>query len=365
MRTRASLVRWALAGVGLAMVLGCGRVATLAPAGQKTAGMAAQARQAGPGWYAVQLHCHSAYSDGNMGVKALIAEAKQAGLDALALSDHDTTSQWLDPDFVAEKELVMMRSQECGDPHGGNHLGVHGFSGITPIRSTADREDSLAEAARRGGTLIINHPSNNMYPWLPATLDRRAHAVEVWNSFFWSPMLDQSEADKSWRPNEEAITWWAENLAAGARVAAVAAADFHRKPQAVGSPCTLIYAEARTQDAILAGLRAGRTVLVTTPRSERLELTADGDGDGRFETMVGGEVPASAKLRLRVTGAKGEVLLLMRGKRAVWKATVPGQDWATELALPAGEAPFVYARLNGSALPAATARAMTSAIYVR
>lgn len=353
--------------VGLWALAGCAHAA--GPVAARQPESAVQAHATGPAWYAVQLHCHSTYSDGKLGVKQLIAEAKAAGLDALAITDHATTTQWLDPDFVAEEGLVMMHSEEGSGQTGGNHIGLHGFTGITPIPYSMDRDAILAQAVARQATIIINHPCNNMLPWSPLTLDARAHAVEVWNSWFWSPVdydLGDDATERSWRPNEEAIAWWADNLSQGAHVAAIAAADFHQKPQQVGTPCTMIFAQERSEKAILAGLRAGHTLLVTSPQGERVELAADNDGDGRFEAMVGDTVKPGANFRMKVTGAKGCVIRVMRGQTEVLRERVNTDNWGETFALPPGDgAPFVYARLDGSSLPAATVRAMTSAIYLR
>ena len=40
---------------------------------------------------AVDLHVHSTYSDGTLSPAELIANAKEIGLAAMALTDHDTT----------------------------------------------------------------------------------------------------------------------------------------------------------------------------------------------------------------------------------------------------------------------------------
>jgi hypothetical protein len=346
-------------------LVGCGRAMTSAPASRPEAPMAAK-RQSGPAWYAVQLHAHSTISDGLYDVKTMIAMAKQEGLDALSFSEHDTTQQWLDPDFVNEKDLLLLHSMEGRTREDGNHLGIHGMTGMTPIPRYESREDVLRDAAARHATIIINHPANSLFPWKPLVLDPRVHAIEVWNSWFWAPM--EEAPDRSLKHNERAIAWWVECLQGGAKVAAIAAADFHRKPQSIGSPCTLVYAQDRTEPAILAAIRAGRTVLVDTPRSERVELTADADHDGRFEALVGDTVPAGATLRVHVTGGQGRLLKVLRGRQVVLRMTVPGGDWAKELTLPAskpGDAPFVYARLDASGLPAANMRAMTSALYLK
>lgn len=318
-------------------------------------------------WWAVQLHAHSTYSDGKLGVAAMIAKAKAAGLDALAISDHETTTHWLDPAFVVERDLLLLRSLEAADGQGRNHMGVHGLAGIDPIKPEGTRDDVLAQAAKRGATVVMNHPCNRLIPWTPLRLDPRVHAIEVWNSWYWTPLRDRADEapeDRAVRlQNDQAIAWWVDLLAGGARVAAVAAADFHQAPQRLDAPCTLVWAEARTQDAILAGIRAGRTVLVNGPREARLELTADADGDGRFEAMVGDTTRKAARFRLRVTNGAGLTLKLLRGTEVRLERAVPSDDYTTEVVGAGGlGAPFVFARLDGML---STPRAMTSALYLK
>src|SRR5699024_9321264 len=40
------------------------------------------------------LHAHSSWSDGTTGVRELFSQAAEAGLDVLALTDHDTVAGW-------------------------------------------------------------------------------------------------------------------------------------------------------------------------------------------------------------------------------------------------------------------------------
>ena len=42
----------------------------------------------------IDLHTHSTCSDGTQSPAALVADARPAGLDALALTDHDTMAGW-------------------------------------------------------------------------------------------------------------------------------------------------------------------------------------------------------------------------------------------------------------------------------
>ena len=53
----------------------------------------------------IDPHTHSAYSDGTDTPAQLLAIAAQAGLDAIALTDHDTTAGW-DEAVAAPSELL-------------------------------------------------------------------------------------------------------------------------------------------------------------------------------------------------------------------------------------------------------------------
>jgi predicted metal-dependent phosphoesterase TrpH len=337
-------------------------------------------------WYAVQLHAHSTHSDGVFTVPQLIAMAKKEGLDALGLSDHDTTTQWLDPALVAEKELVMLRSEEARDDLENNHMGLHGMAGSLPVLKLP-RDQGLQEASARQGTIIANHPANRFVPWKPLEMDSRVHAIEVWNGWFWNPLVAAAETahgeaaqvgaqdphghapaspEEAISTNERAISWWSDLLADGVRVAPVAAADFHRKPQNLASPCTLVYASEKSEAGILAGIRAGRTLLVRHPRGQRIELAADSAGDSSFAALPGDTVAPGTKFRVRALRASGDTLRVMAGRREILRTKVAGADWQRELTLPeaTGRGPgFVYARLDSGT--ARQMHGMTGAIYVR
>lgn len=352
-----------------AMVLSCGVSTTgagTAPSGEVPA--RATAKSAGA-WYSVQLHAHSTHSDGVFTIPQLIAQAKKEGLDALAVSDHDTTTQWLDPALVAEKVLVMLRSEEARDDNEFNHMGLHGMTGTAPIVKLP-RAAGLQEATDRKGTIIANHPANRFVPWKPLEADPRVHAIEVWNGWFWNPLLNRDElfdeSEEAISQNERAVAWWAELQARGIRVSPIAASDFHRKPQNIASPCTLVWAQDKSEAAILAGIRAGRTLLAKHPRAQRVELMADPAGDGAFAALPGDTVAAASRFRVRVHNAKGDTVRILAGKREVLKAKVSSADWQQELTVPAardGGQAFVYARLDSG--PARQMHGMTGAIYLK
>lgn len=369
-------VGWLAAFVLLA---GCGRAGVPTAALERTAraletrsvdaDLAHKHPAGGPGWYAVQLHCHSTYSDGKVSPRDLIQMAKAGGLDALTLSDHDCTTQWLDPDVVAERDLLMLHGQESEGVNSHNHIGLHGMTGITPITPGLPRDVTLADAVARHALIVINHPTNDEYPWDPLVFDRRANAVEVWNSWYWFPALKAPAANvpgHDYRTDQRAIDWWASLLDAGERVPAVGGADFHMKPQDPCSPCTLVFAQDRTEAAIDDAIRAGHTLVAHDPNCARVELTADPAGGTDFSAMVGDTVPASARFHFHVVGGKGRHVTWLRGSKAIATFKVTSNDWTQDASLPGGAgAPAVYARLDGFSLVGNTLESLTSAIYLQ
>ena len=54
----------------------------------------------------IDLHTHSTYSDGSRSPASVMADARAAGLDVVALSDHDTVAG-LSEAAVAARQLGM------------------------------------------------------------------------------------------------------------------------------------------------------------------------------------------------------------------------------------------------------------------
>ena len=74
------------------------------------------------------LHTHSTHSDGTLTPSALIALAKEAGLTAVALTDHNSISGL--PDFMAEAHrqgVTPVAGTELSTLHGGKELHLLGL----------------------------------------------------------------------------------------------------------------------------------------------------------------------------------------------------------------------------------------------
>jgi len=76
----------------------------------------------------LELHCHTTYSDGTLTPEALVAAAHQAGVKALAITDHDTTAGWDDAQNAAELYgLTMVPGVEVSTVYNGRSLHILGF----------------------------------------------------------------------------------------------------------------------------------------------------------------------------------------------------------------------------------------------
>ena len=72
----------------------------------------------------IDLHTHSTVSDGTESPAEVIRAAKEAGLDVVALTDHDTTEGWDEAaSAAAEVDITLVRGLEISTKYAGR--GVH------------------------------------------------------------------------------------------------------------------------------------------------------------------------------------------------------------------------------------------------
>ncbi len=72
----------------------------------------------------IDLHTHSSASDGTDTPAALVREAKAAGLDVVALTDHDATSGWAEAQRAADEVgIILLPGLEISTKL--HHRGVH------------------------------------------------------------------------------------------------------------------------------------------------------------------------------------------------------------------------------------------------
>jgi hypothetical protein len=242
-----------------------------------------------PGWYAGDLHAHSVHSDGSLTVDQLAAEAVAAGLDFLAVTDHNTVSHH--PHLAPASRrygVSLIPGQEVTTDLG--HANAFGDIGWVDFRRPA---------SQWGGLLSINHPLAADCAWRHP-LAARPPLAEIWHSG-WH--------DRKWSAPLAWLLAWAEGTIP------VGGSDFHHlSQQRLGHPTTWVFANSPSASDILAGLAAGRTAISVTPSQQSPLLLRSPDG-------------------LLALGADGLLLTDFTGRRrpvsgSAWRASAPeGIAW--------------------------------------
>jgi len=280
-----------------------------------------------PDWYRGDLHVHTAHSDGSCPGQSgksvpcplflTMEAAVRRGLDFIAITDHNTTSQYddereLQPYF---DKLLMIPGRELTTFNG--HANVFGTTRFLDYRvgSTEVRdENSLFRKARELGAIVsINHPE--------------APTGEVCMGCGWTPThpVDMTLVSSIEVVNGSHVAsrFWDGQLRDGHRLTAVGGSDNHHadwppdRISSIGSPTTVIYAQNLSVAGILAGVRSGRVFIdLTGSRNRLLDMNALA---GSLSAAMGSDLETHSgdaiALEVHVVGCEGaSVHLLMDGK---------------------------------------------------
>lgn len=282
--------------------------ATLAAEPQRRAWVAPAALKTGARWYAGDLHTHSRESgDAQATIDEMTTLAKSAGLDFIELSEHNTSSQLelmgdaqgrsADVLLVPGVELTTYKGHANGI--GATKWVDHrvGFGGVTS-------SEVARQLVAQGAVFSINHPVLDLgdacigCAWKHALPRDSLGAVEI-GTGGWD--------ETGLLFTRQAIAFWDRVLDQGLHVAPVGGSDDHRAGKGggspIGNPTTLVWADALSVDALVSGVRKGRTVVkLQGPMDPMIDLTA---GELRV-----GDTAASEQLQARaiVTGGKGQQL---------------------------------------------------------
>ena len=289
--------------------------------------------KSGPGWFVGDLHSHSGHSDGkSLSLSGatiptpphrVFDAAANAGIDFLALSDHNTVSHWLDVDRLQPhySTTLLLHAREVTTYRG--HANVFGESSFTDFRLPAPTASpaALVAALHHTGALVsINHPNrpddescmgcgwNVVDPEVMRSID----AVEVVNG------TTRSGPMAGW-------AFWVARLNEGFRLTAIGGSDKHAidnpREETIGVPATVVYAAELSERAIVEGLRSGRAYIRTTGKGGP-ELDFWAEVDGRRTEMGGTLPPATLTLHAEVTNADGQRLEWIRNGAVMATETV-------------------------------------------
>jgi len=298
--------------VSVTLSLGDGRATgdEGAPDAQPTAPVARAARRNGPArWVKGDLHCHTLHSDGRNSVEELVLNAIERGLDFLAVTDHNTITHHEELDRLSHLPITLIPGEEVTTYWG--HANMWGLREWVEFRCADEQSMKAVQrfVLNKNGLISVNHPKSIGPPWLFEGLEGYP-CMEVWQA--------------PWRfYNWESLERWDSLLSRGQRVVAVGGSDVHsippappQHPHGLGNPTTWVWAEdGGSEEAILDGIRKGHAFISDDPAGAHLILTADEDGDGRFEKMMGDTVEAPegrpVSFRVQVYGGAGRRLWLL------------------------------------------------------
>ncbi|MEP7121373.1 MAG: CehA/McbA family metallohydrolase [Byssovorax sp.] len=281
---------------------------TLAAQTVRTPYVAVPALSKGPRWYAGDFHVHSKESgDAEPTLDAIAAYARTRGLDFVELSDHNTTSQldYLGDAQSRHADLLFVPGVEFTTYHGhANGIGATawvdhkiGLPGVTI-------EAAAKAFAAQGAIFSINHPA----------LDLGDTCIGCSWSFDLDPTLlgaveiatgGYSEAGHF--VDGPAIQLWNKLVQSGHHIVAIGGSDDHSGgtkmgglDSPIGSPTTLVFADELSVDALMKGIRAGRTVVkLQGPDDPMIDLTSSVAPEGDTVTA------ATTKLKAVITGGTG------------------------------------------------------------
>ncbi|HXG27871.1 MAG TPA: CehA/McbA family metallohydrolase, partial [Nevskiales bacterium] len=258
----------------------------------------------------------------------LIGSAR--GLDYLAITDHNDIRAQSDPGFGAHGVIALPSYENSLAGHAQMHGATRVYNNAQPLQALAD------ELRADGGVFQVNHPAGESVDWhhdadwAPARDgsyegDVVPDTVEVWNiSWLWQPPAPSANS------LDDAVRYWEGWLDRGEKVGLTGGSDNHYVAttpiQGVGQPTTWVFATERSTRGVLEALRAGRTSVSHQPpllRAPQLQLEADADGDGIYESRLGDTVASGAALRARVANAAGGLLRIVTTGGVQLRVPVP------------------------------------------
>lgn len=210
----------------------------------------ARAPKAGYAVLAVDFHVHSFPGDGVLPPWDVAVEARRRHLDAVALTNHNSThswrlARWLSPITGRAGGAMLIPGEELTAV--GYHLAVAGVTVPVDWRLSAAAAAEAVHAS--GGVAIAAHPEPRTWPAFDDPAIGALDGVEVAH-----PDMHRWEESR-----RSLLAFYDRARRVNPSIAAVGSTDFHYFPP-VGLGRTYVLARPATEAGILDAVRAGRAV---------------------------------------------------------------------------------------------------------
>ena len=219
------------------------------------------------------FHVHASPGDGALSPWMLRDEAARAGLDVIAVTNHNQsfTGQLASRVGEAGDGPLMLPGEEITNPQ--YHMIAVGIE-RTVNGAQLSAVDAIAEVHAQGGVAIAAHPSPRFHAYDDAATVALLDGAEAMHS--------DVHRDQTFRADLEAF--FARARRVNPDIAAIGSSDFHAMPPVIGRCRTYLFVRERTKAGVLDAIRSGRTLAL--------------DGDGRLQgdpsliRLLGGARPA-------------------------------------------------------------------------
>jgi hypothetical protein len=212
---------------------------------------------------------------------------------------HGSPTQWYDPDYHSD-QMVMLYGVEWTTGLGHANVWASApfdYGDLWIANRAQDAQMGIDAAHIQNALFSTNHPRAFLgCPWGYEAYE----GIEIWNSMYLLPNFSFVSTR----------VFWDDHLLSGKRIPGVGGSDTHQLKgfEAIflrhAEPTTWVYADERSAEALLDGIRAGHVSVSDEPQGPRIDFMADTDGDGVFETMMGDNVvlqeEANVTLRIRI-----------------------------------------------------------------
>jgi hypothetical protein len=215
---------------------------------------------------ASDFHVHGFPGDGALAAWALRNEARHAGLDVIALTNHNQRlagriGRWVSGDTATP---LVLRAEEITAAH--YHIAAVGVEQAIPGNLSA--ADAIAAVHAQGGAAIAAHPSEMFWRGFDATARAALDGAEVAH-----PMIIGDDKARA-----ELIAFTRSTRELNPHLAPIGSTDYHfRKP--IGLCRTYVFAREYSEAGVVEAIRAGRTVA----------FDPDGHGFGDAELVAASE----------------------------------------------------------------------------
>lgn len=284
-----------------------------------------RAQGRGRAWYRGDCHLHTVYSDGRNLPADVAAGARARRLDFMVSTDHNTSAAHGSWGPLAGPDLLIVTGEEV-TTRNGHWLAI----GTRPgqfvdwrYRSRDDVFDEYQRQVHAAGGLVV---SAHMYcPWI----------ASEWK-FGW----DGLDATEVWTgpwgwDDDAAVSTWANLLSDAARgkrrwLPAVGDSDAHNPTDVIGRPQNVVLADDLTREAILAGLRAGRTWIA---ESADIDLTFTATGPNGASAGIGERLTVNrdddVTVTLEVSGVPNGTVRLFTDEGQMLQTVLPTEGSGT------------------------------------